>query len=72
MQSQKKWIWSRYALTKLVLTVFPYLVITLLLCACAVVCVYVSLFYVIDTGSTGSRTRHHVTSWGVPIYTHHP
>jgi len=29
----------------------------------------VSLFYVIDTGSTGSRARHHVTSWGVPIYT---
>ena len=28
----------------------------------------VSLFYVIDTGSTGSRARHHVTSWGVPIY----
>ncbi len=23
-------------------------------------------FYVIDTGSTGSRARHHVTSWGYP------
>ena len=29
----------------------------------------VSLFCVIVTGSTGSRARHHVTSWGVPIYT---
>jgi hypothetical protein len=29
----------------------------------------VSLFYVIDTGSTGSRARHHVTNWGLPIYT---
>ncbi len=29
----------------------------------------VSLFYVIDTGSTGSRARHHVTSWILPIYT---
>ena len=28
----------------------------------------VSLFYVIDTGSIGSRTRHHVTGWGLPIY----
>ena len=24
----------------------------------------VSLFYVIDTGSIGSRARHHVTGWG--------
>jgi hypothetical protein len=31
--------------------------------------VCVSLFYAIDTGSTGSRAHHHVTSWGVPIYT---
>jgi len=30
--------------------------------------VCVSLFYVIDTGSIGSRTRHHVTGWGLPIY----
>ena len=29
--------------------------------------VCVSLFYVIDTGSIGSRT-HHVTGWGLPIY----
>ena len=34
--------------------------------------VCVSLFYVIDTGSTSTRARHHVTGWGVPIYTHHP
>jgi hypothetical protein len=31
--------------------------------------VCVSLFCVIVTGSTGSRARHHVTSWSVPIYT---
>ena len=31
--------------------------------------VCVSLFYVIDTGSTGSRARHHVTGWGLPICT---
>jgi len=30
--------------------------------------VCVSLFYVIDTGSTGSWARHRVTDWGVPIY----
>ena len=24
--------------------------------------------YVIDTGSIGSRARHHVTGWGLPIY----
>ena len=30
----------------------------------ACVCVCVSLFYVIDTGSIGSRARHHVTGWG--------
>ena len=30
--------------------------------------VCVSLFYVIDTGSIGSRARHHVTGWGLPIY----
>jgi hypothetical protein len=28
----------------------------------------VSLFYVIDTGSIGSRARHLVTGWGLPIY----
>ena len=31
------------------------------------VCVCVSLFYVIDTGSIGSRARHHVMGWGLPI-----
>ncbi len=30
---------------------------------------HTTLFYVINTGSTGSRARHHVTSWGVHIYT---
>jgi len=29
--------------------------------------VCVSLFYVIDTGSIGSRARHHVMGWGLPI-----
>jgi hypothetical protein len=32
------------------------------------VCVCVSLFYVIDTGSTGSRVRHRVTDWGLPTH----
>jgi hypothetical protein len=34
--------------------------------------VCVALFYVINTGSTSTWARHHVTGWGVPIYTHHP
>jgi hypothetical protein len=35
------------------------------------VIVCVSLFYVIDTGSIGSRARHHVTGWGYLSTLHH-
>ena len=66
---------SRISLTLLILAIlkiyhFPYITIGDRSGPGYSVCV--SLFYVIDTGSTGSRARHHVTSWGVPIYTHHP
>ncbi len=43
----------------------PFFELVQILCVC-VECV--SLFYVINTGSIGSRTRHHVTGWGLPIY----